>query len=286
MERIVAWFSGGVTSAVTCKLCIDKFGKDNVRIVFIDTHNEDKDTYRFMKDCEGWYDKKVETITNKNYNSIEEVWYKYNSLNVAHGAVCSSELKCSAREQFQRNNSFDGQAFGFDIKEKRRAIAMEKNFSSAKPFFPLIENNLSKQNYIKIILNTGINLPRTYYYGFHNNNCFRTGCVQGGIGYWQKMKREFPDKFEYMARIEHELTNRKGKSVTMLRDQAKGRGLLFLKSHPDYPNIKDISMKKGREPKPLKECNGFCGTNDLIERSETEKEINYDGKISQNTNSI
>lgn len=286
MERIVAWFSGGVTSAVTCKLCIDKFGKDNVRIVFIDTHNEDKDTYRFMKDCEGWYDKKVETITNKNYNSIEEVWYKYNSLNVAHGAVCSSELKRSAREQFQRNNSFDGQAFGFDIKEKRRAIAMEKNFSSAKPFFPLIENNLSKQNYIKIILNTGINLPRTYYYGFHNNNCFRTGCVQGGIGYWQKMKREFPDKFEYMARIEHELTNRKGKPVTMLRDQAKGRGLLFLKSHPDYPNIKDISMKKGREPKPLKECNGFCGTNDLIERSETEKEINYDGKISQNTNSI
>ena len=51
--------------------------------------------------------------------------------------------------------------------------------------------------------------------------------------------------------------------------------LLFLKPHPDYPTIKDISMIKGREVKPLFECNGFCGVNDLSERIETEEEINY-----------
>jgi hypothetical protein len=65
----------------------------------------------------------------------------------------------------------------------------------------------------------------------------------------------------------------RGEPVTMLRDQAKGGGKLFLKPHPDYPEVKDISMKKGREPKPLKDCNGFCGINDLIPRSKTEHEI-------------
>jgi hypothetical protein len=50
---------------------------------------------------------------------------------------------------------------------------------------------------------------------------------------------------------------------------------VFLKPHPDYPTIKDISLMKGREPKPLMECNGFCGINDLEERIETENEINY-----------
>jgi hypothetical protein len=31
---------------------------------------------------------------------------------------------------------------------------------------------------------------------------------------------------------------------------------------------------KGRKVEPLKECNGFCGTEDLNERSATELEIN------------
>ena len=56
-EPIICWFSGGVTSAVACSLAIDKYGKDNCRCVFIDTKNEDDDSYRFLKDCEKWYGK-------------------------------------------------------------------------------------------------------------------------------------------------------------------------------------------------------------------------------------
>jgi len=99
--------------------------------------------------------------------------------------------------------------------------------------------------------------------------------------YWQKMARDFPDKFDKMAKVEHNLTDIKGKPVTMLRDQSikaveSGSDLVFLKPHPEYPNIKDISQLKGREPKPLYECNGFCGINDLEKRNPTESEINMD----------
>jgi hypothetical protein len=34
-------------------------------------------------------------------------------------------------------------------------------------------------------------------------------------------------------------------------------------------------MMKGRPPKPLMECNGFCGINDLSVKNETENEINF-----------
>jgi hypothetical protein len=137
----------------------------------------------------------------------------------------------------------------------------------------------SKKMCIEIVENAGIEIPAAYSLGFNNNNCLKTGCVQGGIGYWQKIQREMPEKFEAMAKVEHELTEAKGKPVTMLKDQsekAKGSesGFVFLKPHPDYPDIKDISKMKGREPKPLKDCFGDCGVNDF-ERNPTENEINY-----------
>ena len=272
---VIAWWSGGITSAITCWLCILYFGKENVRVVMIDTGNEDEDTYRFKTDCEKWWGIEIEVIRNKEYDSIEEVWHKYLSLNVATGAICSTDLKRKVRQDFQNKNNFSYQAFGFELEETNRAKAMSLNYPDSKPIFPLIYNLLSKKDCIKMAERAGIRPPVMYQLGFNNNNCFKTGCVQGGIGYWQKMQREFPEKFDKMAALEHELTDLKGQPVTMLKDQSKNGGLVFLKPHPDYPLIKDISMMKGREPKPLMECNGFCGTNDLGKVNETMREINY-----------
>lgn len=277
---VIAWWSGGIASAVTCHLCLENFGILNVRVVFIDTGNEDEDTYRFMKECEVWYGNKIQVIRNGDYNSIQSVWYDAVSLNVATGAKCSQMLKRIPRERFELENDFSYQAFGFDIEEINRARGMLSNNPNSRPIFPLITALLSKKECVKIIQQANnlfhpIQVPRTYKMGYLNNNCFKTGCVQGGIGYWQKILREDSAKFDRMAQVEHYLTDKKGEPVTMLKDQSKGGGLVFLKPHPAYPAMKDISMMKGREPLPLFECNGFCGTNDLIPRIETEKEINY-----------
>lgn len=287
---IIGWWSGGITSAVTCKLCIDLYGIDNVLIIMIDTKNEDEDTYRFKRDCQKWYGKHIEVITgigdHREYKSIEDVWLRYNSLNVAHGAICSTDLKREVREKWQKENLYIHQAFGFELekKEVNRAIAMTMNHPDSKPIYPLLMYGYSKQDCIKIIEDAGIEVPRTYKLGFSNNNCFKTGCVQGGIGYWQKMKRDQPEKFDKMADMEHLLTDRKGKAVTMMKDQSNeakesGNILVFLKPHPKYPELKDLSMMKGREPEPLFECNGFCGTNDLIPRTNSEGDINYGEQI-------
>jgi len=272
---IIAWWSGGVTSAVACWLSIQLLGIDNVRIVFIDTYNEDEDTYRFKHDCELWYGKQIESLSNSKYQSIQEVWLKHKSLNVAHGAICSSELKRAVREKFQKENEYKYQVFGFDIDEPKRAKAMTLNYPKANPIYPLLMFGYSKKHCIELLNNHGIEIPTAYKLGFNNNNCLNTGCVQGGIGYWQKMQREFPDKFNKMADMEHKLTDLKGKPVTMLKDQKSGL-LVFLKPHKDYPYYKDISMMKGREPKPLTDCNGFCGINDLEPIHPTQSELNFD----------
>lgn len=282
-EDIIAWWSGGITSAITCKLCIDLYGLENVRIIFIDTFNEDDDTYRFKKDCEKWYGKEIETITRigKKYEKIQDVWYKFKSLNVAGGAVCSSELKRELRKEWEKENDFKYQAFGFDIDEIKRVKSMTRNYrKTAKPIFPLLMFGYTKQDCVQIALENGLKLPNAYVLGFLNNNCLGTMCVQGGIGYWQKVQRDFPEKFDAMAKVEHDLSDLKNEPVTMCKDQSENGGLVFLMHNPKFPNVKDISMMKGREPKPLMDCNGLdCGVKDMDERNPTEKEINYTMQI-------
>lgn len=281
---IIAWFSGGVTSAVACKLAIELFGKENIRCVFIDTQNEHEDTFRFLKDCEKWYELPIESITGLGsegllggrYNTIEDIWDKYKSLNVAHGAVCSSTLKRRVREIWQKNNKSSGHIFGFDIDEPKRAKSMALNNSKLNPIFPLLLYGLSKTDCIRIIEEAGIQIPVMYKEGYRNNNCFKSMCVQGGMGYWQKVRREYPEKYDKMADREHKYSKAKRKPVTMLRSKSKAyTGPVFLKHNPDFPECWDLSMFKPMPVKPLKECNGFCGINDLEPRNPTEDEINY-----------
>ena len=61
--KVICWWSGGITSAVACKVAIDLYGKDNCEVIMIDTHNEHSDTYRFKDDCSKWYGLPIKTIS-------------------------------------------------------------------------------------------------------------------------------------------------------------------------------------------------------------------------------
>ena len=129
------WWSGGVTSAIAVKEAIEIAGPENCRIIFIDTYNEHADTYRFKEDCEKWYGIPIETASRipDDYKSIVDVWILNCSLNVAHGAICSSELKREIRYRimaeytstinifvirflFRFMNSFSAGTSGYGIK--------------------------------------------------------------------------------------------------------------------------------------------------------------------------
>jgi hypothetical protein len=265
--RVIGWWSGGVASAVACKLAMDRY--EDVELVFCDTAIEHPDTYRFMSDYEKVMGVKVKIIKSTRFNEPEEVWYKYKGLNFAHGAPCSMVMKKEPRLKYQDIRNDFAQVFGFDYckKEIKRATNMLANNPDLNPIFPLIVERFDRDLIFKEIKRLGIKPPVTYNH-FLNNNCIGAddspigGCIQGGIGYWQKIKEIYPKKFDYMANIEHEISKLKGEPVTICKNQRKDAKSkrLFLKKTNLFPDVDCIDIIKGRKPIGYFECNGFCST--------------------------
>jgi len=289
---IIAWWSGGITSAVACKIALNTY--DNVKVVMLDTMNEHEDTYRFLSDCEKWYGCKIDIYKNPKYNSIEEVWYKFKSLASATGAICSTELKQQARQLYCKENNVTGHVFGFenDPKEINRANNFTKHNEGLTVFYPLIEQRINKVQAKQIVIDAGLEIPVVYDMGYNNNNCNLSGCTMGGLGYWEKIRKEEPFKYNRMAQLEHDLSELKGEPVVICHNQAKDRVItkwdkskktgksyskskLFLRFNPMFPEIPTADTVKGRHESVF-ECNGFCGIDenqiDFLELMEMQNE--------------
>lgn len=202
-KKIVAWFSGGATSAVACKLALQKY--KNVEIAYIETGSHHPDSIRFLHDCEKWFNKKIIVLKSK-YKNHFDVFERVKFLNGPSGASCTGRLKTRVRQQYEYENPDVGQyVWGFEIgaKEEARAEKIKRRYPDFIHHFPLIENNLNKASCLLMLEKASIKIPEMYKLGYHNNNCI--GCVKGGKGYWNKIRKDFPDVFYKMAKIEREI---------------------------------------------------------------------------------
>lgn len=234
----IAWFSCGVTSAVACKMAIEKFGAELVEPVYIEIESAHEDNERFILDCEKWMGKKVKRITNpKQFTDQFHVIEKTRFINGPNGAACTDRLKKQARYMFEKENSWEGQIFGFEYskKEVNRAVRFAQQYPHTKPFYPLIERKTTKKQCMELLLLNGIKPPKMYELGYHNNNCI--GCVKGGKGYWNKIREDFPEVFDKMAALEESVGNS------------------CIKGTP----LKELKPGEGKhEPPVLPDCGTFC----------------------------
>ena len=220
-SRVVVWFSCGAASAVAAKLALDKY--PNAEIVYCDTGAEHPDNVRFLKDCERWYGKEIKVLKSEHFQDTWDVFEKTKYLVGVRGARCTTELKKNIRFKYQLPN--DLQVFGFTSDEKARSDRFKENNFDIQLSFPLIEHNLNKQQCFDFLTAAGIALPQMYLLGYKNNNCI--GCVKGGAGYWNKIRRDFPDTFKRMAEVERKL------NVAILHTRKDGvRKKLFLDELP------------------------------------------------------
>lgn len=214
---IIAWFSCGATSAVACKIALSLY--DDVQIYYIDTGSHHPDNARFLSECEKWYGQSIHTIRSKKYSCVADVLRK-GYINGANGAACTLQLKKKVRYALEADlRDWDGQVWGFefDPKEINRAIRLKQQYPNTKPLFPLIEKQITKSEALGMLWKAGIKIPVMYRMGYNNNNCI--GCVKGGMGYWNKIRKDFPDVFAEMAKIEREV------NATCLKDD---KGRIFL----------------------------------------------------------
>jgi hypothetical protein len=109
-------------------------------------------------------------------------------------------MKRNVRKAYQQPD--DTHVFGFTLDEQKRIDRFEANNTALKCWWVLRDASITKQDCYRILQEAGIKLPAMYKLGYKNNNCI--GCVKGGAGYWNKIRRDFPEAFDRMAKIERE----------------------------------------------------------------------------------
>ena len=203
MKTIIAWFSCGAASAVATKLCLEQYSTDKVVVARCVVANEHPDNERFAKDCEDWFRVKIIKQSSTKYADCWEVWEKKRFLVGPKGAPCTGAMKKDVRKIFEQHYQPTAQVFGFTVEEQNRAKRFCQNNPEINLITPLIDRHINKAECLTIIQNAGIELPVMYRLGFNNNNCI--GCVKGGMGYWNHIRKHFPDVFERMACLERNL---------------------------------------------------------------------------------
>ena len=94
--------------------------------------------------------------------------------------------------------------WGFDQKEKNRAERTIEANPQANHEFPLLDRQLSKEEVHGLFERTfDFARPKMYELGYPNNNCI--GCIKGGMGYWNNIRKDFPEIFESRAKLERDV---------------------------------------------------------------------------------
>lgn len=258
IERVVCWFSCGVTSAIATKLTLEKYKNVYpVEVVYCDTGSEHDDNFRFLQDVEKWLNIKIKILKSEEYEDTFDVYRKTRFIVGPGFARCSIELKKAVRQAYENIES-DLQIFGYDYTEIRRMEKFIKNNPEYMLEFPLIDNKLTKNDCHKILEENEIKRPLTYDLGFHNANCLKRGCVKGGTGYWNHYRKVFPEKFDEMAKLEREI----GTPFSKVQIKKK-RGYVFLDELPE-----DVGI---HHPEEIYNCGLFCGQNE-----ELDEDYNYE----------
>ena len=250
MNRLIIWFSCGAASAVACKVALNSpeilKNYDEIIIAYCKVQEEHKDNERFLKDCEKWFGQKIIVLMNETYDgSIYSVFEKQ-FFRTPAGSPCTRSLKKMVRAKFQRDD--DTHVFGYTLEEQSRATLFEKNNPNLQCEWVLIDNHLTKTDCLAMVEKAGIDLPVMYKLGYEHNNCI--GCVKGGMGYFNKIRKDFPVEFKRLADFEAT------KKYTILKEQYKDENGQ-MKSRPLY--LKDLDPNRGNfKEEPKIECGIEC----------------------------
>ena len=220
----VGWFSAGVSSAVAIKLVCDRVDK----IIYTHIEDQHEDTLRFVEDCASWFGKPVE-ILRSPLSTVRNACMLAGFVNSPYGAPCTERLKKRVRKEWELDNLGllrPLYVWGMDSskRERARAARLEESMSHCDHEFPLIARGLTKTMAHGILEAAGIKRPAMYDMGYPNNNCI--ACVKGGMGYWNKIRVDFPEVFADRARMEREIGGSCINGVFLDElDPARGRGL-------------------------------------------------------------
>lgn len=239
--RIVCQFSCGAASAVATKLTLGKYPAAQVLIVNAFIQEEHEDNRRFLADCERWFGHPVTVLRDEVYGaSTHEVWRRKRFMKSKFGAPCAKELKRTVLAAAMLPD--DVVVLGFTVEESDRVNDYIDANNGRRVICPLIEANLSKADCLAMVERAGIELPLMYRLGYNNANCI--GCIKGGEGYWNRIRKDFPEQFYQIADIQDAI----GPGAYLFRDR---------KTNVRF-SLRDLPPDKGRHDEPEISCSVHC----------------------------
>lgn len=173
------------------------------------------------------------------------ITHLFANLEPPEGAPCTTELKRLPLMPYwtlEREH-----VFGFDVSEADRLKRLQEREAPFKIRSILIEKGLSKKDCFAILDDAGIALPEMYKLGFRNANCI--GCPKGGKGYWNHVRKVFPERFAEVAALQREL----------------GEGAAFWEGEDARLMLDELSQTAGRHEPFDMSCDMFCS--DIVERA-------------------
>jgi len=200
--RVVSWFSCGAASAYATYLASNKYPDAEFEAVYCRVAEEHEDNLRFLEDFSKSTGIPIKIIGDDKHSfSIYEVFEKRKFIKGQTGAPCTMILKKDVRKKYQRHD--DIQVFGYTAEEGNRVDRFLDSNNEVNADFILCDEGYTKKDCLDFIKSLNIEIPVMYKLGYNNNNC--VGCVKGGMGYWNKIRVDFPEAFDKMAKLERKV---------------------------------------------------------------------------------
>jgi len=200
MKHIV-FYSGGIGSYFAAKRVVEKYGNEDVILLFTDTLIEDEDLYRFIEESSEKLGVELVKISDGRtpWEVARDVRYIPNS----RIAQCSHFLKQKTAEKYIKENYTPDDCIlylGIDWSEQHRINAPLKNWAPYHLKFPMIEKPfLNKDEMLRILSEEdNIKIPRLYELGFSHNNCGGF-CFRAGVAHFKNLLDKLPERY-----LEHE----------------------------------------------------------------------------------
>lgn len=246
--------STGIVSELTLKRVIDRYGKENVKSVFMDTLFEDDDNYRFLTECDNYLG--IKTVVLTEGRSPYQVFTDEHVIPSARFAPCTLRLKLKIfREYIATLPKPLTVHIGYDFSEMHRCDPTRKNYEelSYSVDFPMLWKPIEFRDYATILRNDwGIEPPRMYGMGYTHANCGGR-CVKQGQGDWLRTLMNWPERYAAAEKWELDMRqNPVNAEYAILKDRTGGtmRPLTLKELRERYesgqmPKLLDLDAQSG-----------------------------------------
>lgn len=221
MKRIVQ-FSGGLCSFFAAKRTVEKYGRDEVTLLFADTLIESKGLYRF-RDAAAEY-LGLPVIVESDGRTPWQVFKDVGFLGNSRVDPCSQILKRELCRRWVERNTFMEPVtivVGISWDEGR----IDEITARWTPYFveaPMCDAPYwTKCDMQKEAIRLGLPLSEAYTDGFPHDNC-GGGCVKAGQAQFAALYKIRPAVYAEWERNEEDVRQHIGQDVSILKDRRGG----------------------------------------------------------------